>query len=74
MNLSPLFQTAGNVCVGLAAVLYILPLQLLLWELSRKRDKGAGMILGILILVPMWLLHRAGRWRLLRRPLRALES
>jgi hypothetical protein len=56
MNPPPLLQTLGNVCVALAALLYLLPLQWLLLELSRKRDDGGGAIAGLLIVVPMWLL------------------
>ena len=57
MNASPLLQTVGNVCVGLAALIYALPLQVLLFELSHKRnDHGQGTIVGLFLFVPMWLL------------------
>ena len=60
MNVSPLIPTVGNVCIGLATLIYVLPVQVLLLELRRKRG-GDGSILGgvlaaIGILVPMWLL------------------
>lgn len=56
MNPTGFQQTLGNICVGLAAVLYALPLQLLLRELARKRDDGGGVLAGMLIIIPMWLL------------------
>ncbi len=59
MNPSALHQTIGNVCVGIAGLLYALPLQHLLLEFSRKRDDGGGVLAGIIILVPMWLLLMA---------------
>ncbi|MEO6324868.1 MAG: hypothetical protein ABIT01_11595 [Thermoanaerobaculia bacterium] len=55
-----LHQTIGNVCVGIAGFLYVLPLQHLLLELSRKREDGGGALAGIIILIPMWLLLMAG--------------
>ena len=59
MSTSPLLQTIGNIGIGIAALLYALPLQYLLLELSRKRDDGGGALAGVLILVPMWLLLMA---------------
>lgn len=56
MNPSPLAHTVGNVSTALAAILYALPLQYLLFELARKREDGGGALAGIFILVPMWLL------------------
>jgi hypothetical protein len=56
MNPSPLQQTIGTACVAIAGLLYAVPLQYLLLELSRKRDDGGGVLAGIIILVPMWLL------------------
>ncbi|HEX5221192.1 MAG TPA: hypothetical protein VFZ59_16635 [Verrucomicrobiae bacterium] len=49
-------QAIGNCCTGFAALIYALPLQHLLLELSRKKDDGGGVIAGLIILVPMWLL------------------
>jgi hypothetical protein len=63
MNSSPLLQTIGNICVGLAAFIYALPLQALLFELSHKRnDHGQGTIVGFFLLVPMWLFLLAALW------------
>jgi hypothetical protein len=56
MNPSTISQTIGNICTVLAGILYALPLQYLLFELSRKREDGGGALAGIIILVPMWLL------------------
>lgn len=52
----PICQTIGNCCVGFAALIYALPLQHLLLELSRKKDDGGGVVAGLIILIPMWLL------------------
>lgn len=60
MNSPAPTQLIGNICVGLAALIYALPLQFLLWEISRKRDDGGGFIAGLIILIPMWLLLLAG--------------
>jgi hypothetical protein len=54
--ISPAFQLVGNVCAVTAALLYAVPLQMLLSELSRKRDDGGGFIAGVFIIVPMWIL------------------
>ena len=56
MNPTPHLQTVGNICVGFAALIYALPLQYLLLELSRKKDDGGGVLAGIILLLPMWLL------------------
>lgn len=53
-------QTVGNLCLSLAALLYLFPLQYLALEMSRKKDDGGGAIAGIIILAPMWLLLLAG--------------
>lgn len=61
MNPSQVLQTVGNVGVGLAALIYVLPLQLLLFEVRRKRDEGgSGVFAGLLLIVPMWLLLLVG--------------
>jgi hypothetical protein len=61
MNPSQVLQTVGNVGVGLAALIYILPLQLLLFEVRRKRDEGgSGVFAGLLLILPMWLLLLVG--------------
>ena len=57
MNPTAFQQTTGNICVAVAAFIYALPLQVLLHELSHKRnDHGQGTLVGIFLLVPMWLL------------------
>lgn len=56
MNPSTSAQLIGNLCVGLAALIYAVPLQILLLELSRKRDDGGGLLAGIILILPMWLL------------------
>lgn len=56
MNPSPVLPAIGNACVGLALLIYSLPLQYLLFELSRKKDDGGGVLAGFLLLLPMWLL------------------
>ncbi|MEO7966338.1 MAG: hypothetical protein ABIT38_20745 [Gemmatimonadaceae bacterium] len=56
MNPSGAQQTLGNICAGIATLLYAVPLQILLYEMARKREDGGGAIAGLLILVPMWLL------------------
>jgi len=53
-------QTVGNLCLSLAGILYLFPLQHLLLEVARKRDDGGGAIAGILVLGPMWLLLLVG--------------
>jgi len=57
MSPSPLPQTIGNVCVGIVGFIYLLPLQVLLFELAHKRsDHGQGTIVGFFLIVPLWLL------------------
>lgn len=53
-------QIIGNLCLSLAGLLYLLPLQQLLFEFARKKDDGGGMIAGLLILAPLWLLLQVG--------------
>jgi hypothetical protein len=53
-------QTIGNLCLTLAGIIYLLPLQHLLLEVARKRDDGGAAIAGILVLGPMWLLLLVG--------------
>jgi hypothetical protein len=59
-------QLIGNICVGLAALIYVLPLQLMLFEISNKRngqtDHGAGFFVIAGILIGMWLLLLVGVW------------
>jgi hypothetical protein len=64
MNPSAPTQLIGNICVGLAALIYVLPLQLMLFEISNKRngptDHGAGFIVIAGIFLAMWLLLLVG--------------
>ncbi len=62
-TISPVSQIVGNCCVGLAFVLYVIPLQTLLWELAHKRSDGAGgVIAGLAIVGTMWLLLWVALW------------
>ena len=56
----PTVSAFGNICISLAGIIYLLPLQHLLLEVARKRDDGGGAIAGILVLVPMWLMLLVG--------------
>lgn len=64
MNPSAPTQLIGNICVGLAALIYVLPLQLMLFEISNKRngqtDHGAGFLVIAGIFLAMWLLLLVG--------------
>ncbi len=63
LSISPLSQIIGNSCVGLAFVLYVIPLQTLLWELAHKRNESAGgAIAALAIVLPMWLLLSVALW------------
>lgn len=53
-------QILGNLCLTLAGIIYLFPLQHLLLEVARKRDDGGAAIVGILVLGPMWLLLLVG--------------
>ncbi len=57
MNPSPLLQTIGNVCVTLAALVFLLPLQRLLWTYASKHVNDDHWVTpALLILSPLWLL------------------
>jgi hypothetical protein len=64
MNSASLPQIISNACVGLAALIYVLPLQLMLFEILNKRngqtDHGAGFFVVAGILLAMWLLLLVG--------------
>ena len=50
-------QILGNILLGLASFIYLLPLQLLLGEARRAtRQDGGALWGGIFVLVPLWLL------------------
>ncbi len=59
MNPAGIHQIVGNCCAGLAAVIYAIPLQYLLLEMSRKRVDGGAIFAGAILLLPMWLLLMA---------------
>ncbi|MSU59903.1 MAG: hypothetical protein EXS35_17340 [Pedosphaera sp.] len=57
MNPSTLQQTTGNVCVGIATLIFLLPLQHLLWEFARKHvNDNQWVTSALFILIPLWLL------------------
>lgn len=57
MNSSSLLQTIGNVCVGLAALVFLVPLQHLLWDYGRKHvNHDQWVTPALFILIPLWLL------------------
>jgi hypothetical protein len=64
VNPSAPAQLVGNICVGLAALIYVLPLQLMLYEILNKRngqtDHGAGFFVVAAMFVVMWLLLLVG--------------
>ncbi|MBX3745569.1 MAG: hypothetical protein KF833_09700 [Verrucomicrobiae bacterium] len=64
MNSPSLLQTIANLCVGLAAVIYGLPLQWMFFEALHRRngqtDHGAGLFVMGAILVAMWVLLLIG--------------
>lgn len=53
-------QVLGNICLSLASILYLLPLQQLLLEVARKRDDGSAALAGLLVIAPLWLLLLVG--------------
>ncbi|MFT3665469.1 hypothetical protein [Piscinibacter sp.] len=46
----------GTICLALAALVYLVPVQVLLLELARKRDDGGGAFAGILLFGALWVL------------------
>ena len=54
---STLQQIIGNICVGLAAMAFLFPLQNLMWDYARKNLNNDSWTTPLLyILIPMWLL------------------
>lgn len=49
-------QLFGNILLGIASFVYLLPLQLLLGEARRARNDGGAVWGGILVLLPLWVL------------------
>lgn len=61
MNLFPPTHTIGNICVALAALVFLFPLQRLFWDYASQHpsdDRWATPVLGALI--PLWLLLMVG--------------
>ena len=51
------YQTIAIVCVAIAAIIFLLPMQILLWEYAhKKRHTSGGQTTALFILIPMWLL------------------
>lgn len=56
-NAAPTTQLVANLCVGVGAFINLVPLQVFLFEAAGKRnDHGQGVLVGALLLLPMWLL------------------
>ncbi len=61
MNISPVTQTIGNVCVVLAAIVFLFRLQRLLWDYASQYLSDNRWARPVLFaLVPMWLLLMGG--------------
>lgn len=57
MNIPPTLQTIGNLCAGLAAIVFLLPLQHLLWDYARRHVNNDQWVTPALFnLIPLWLL------------------
>lgn len=56
MTASSTLSTIGTVGASVAAAIYLVPLPFLLREISRKKDDGGGILAGLVLLVPLWLL------------------
>ena len=56
----PAYQTIGNICVAIAALVFLLPLQHLLWDYARKNlNNDQWVTPALFILIPLWLLLMA---------------
>lgn len=55
MNSETWPRTIGLISSSIAGLLFVLPLQVLLRECSRKREDGGGILAALLILAPLWL-------------------
>lgn len=57
MNSYSLQQIIGNICVGLATLIFLLPMQHLLWDYARKEVSHDQWVMpALFILIPLWLL------------------
>ena len=55
-TVTPLIQTIGNVCVAIAALIFLLPLQHLLWDSARKHVSNDQWVTpALIVLIPLWL-------------------
>lgn len=60
MSSSSLIQITGNVCVALAALVFLLPLQRVLWDYAPKHLSDDRWVTPVLFsLIPLWLLLMA---------------
>jgi hypothetical protein len=53
-------QITGNIVVSLALFLYALTLQLLLHDVTQKRDQGGALWGSLFIILPLWILLTIG--------------
>lgn len=61
MNPSPLLQTIGNSCAGLATLVFLWPLQRFLWDWARREASNDQWVTPALYnLVPLWGLLMVG--------------
>ena len=52
----PVFQITGNVCVAIAALIFLLPLQKLLWDYAHQKEYSNGWESpALFIFIPLWL-------------------
>ena len=59
-SLAP-YQTIANVCVAIAALIFLLPLHYVLWDYARKHVSDSSWVTPALyMLIPLWLLLMAG--------------
>lgn len=57
MNPSPFTQITGNICVGLAALVFLFPLQRLFWDFAGQHPSDNRWTMPVLgALIPLWLL------------------
>ena len=54
------YQTIGNICVAIAALIFLLPLQRRLWAYAQKNLSNNEWVTPVLfVLIPLWLLLMA---------------
>ena len=54
---TPAYQSIGNVCVAIAALIFLLPLHYLLWHYARKHLSNSEWVTPALTtLIPLWLM------------------